>query len=186
MTCAAISSKRRRRLAVIGLAAVLALPVAGCGSTAKEAPAGGTTTTAPTPVPTATPATAITKNLKTEPKVPKPKGPAPTALVKKDVVAGKGPKAKSGDLLSVQYTGVLYSTGEKFDASWTRGAEPFQFPLGAGQVIPGWDRGIPGMRVGGRRELIIPAKLAYGAQGSPPAIGPNEPLIFVVDLVKIG
>ncbi len=179
------SSDQRRRLAAIGLAAIFAVAVAGCGSQ-KETPAGkaATSTTEPTPVPTAE--TTISTNLKAEPQVPKPTGPAPATLVKKDIVTGKGPKAKSGALLSVQYTGVLYSTGEKFDASWTRGAEPFQFPLGAQQVIAGWDKGIPGMRVGGRRELIIPADLAYGAKGYPPAIGPNEPLVFVVDLVKIG
>ena len=118
--------------------------------------------------------------------VPKPSGQPPAGLVKKDLVKGKGPKAKPGDLLSVQYTGVSFSTGQKFDASWDRGAEPFQFQVGSGQVIPGWDKGIPGMRVGGRRELTIPPGQAYGAQGSPPAIGPDETLIFVVDLVKIG
>ena len=85
--------------------------------------------------------------------------------------------------MTVQYVGVTFSTGEQFDASWDSG-QPFSFQLGGGQVIPGWDRGLKGMRKGGRRELTIPPTLAYGAQGSPPAIGPNETLVFVVDLVN--
>jgi peptidylprolyl isomerase len=161
--------------------ALAVLLLAGCGGDDKETPAK-----APESTPTAAAPAAISKDLKTEPVIAKPTGDPPAKLVKKDIVKGKGPKAKSGDLVSMQYTGVSFSTGEKFDASWDRGAEPFQFPLGGGQVIAGWDNGIPGMRVGGRRELIIPPGQAYGPQGSPPAIGPNETLIFVVDLVKIG
>ena len=190
MTTAAISSAFRTTAVV--LTAALALGAAGCGDEeekkAASAPSTGLPTKTATPAADATaPASgAISKNLEEEPIVPKPTGPPPERLVKKDIVKGKGPKATSGDLVSVQYTGVSYSTGEKFDASWDRGAEPFQFPVGGGQVIRGWDQGVPGMRVGGRRELIIPAELAYGAEGAPPAIGPNETLIFVVDLVKIG
>jgi FKBP-type peptidyl-prolyl cis-trans isomerase len=84
----------------------------------------------------------------------------------------------------MQYSGWLYDTGQPFDSSWERG-QPFQFQLG-GQVIPGWNEGIKGMKEGGRRELIIPPDLAYGAQGSPPTIPPNAPLVFVVDLQQIG
>jgi peptidylprolyl isomerase len=84
----------------------------------------------------------------------------------------------------MQYVGVAFSTGEEFDASWDRG-EPFEFTLGNGDVIAGWDEGIVGMKEGGRRKLTIPAEQAYGAQGSPPTIGPNETLVFVVDLEKI-
>jgi peptidylprolyl isomerase len=162
------------------------LLLAGCGGDDSEKPASSSS--AETPAATTAPEQPgkISSDLKSEPTIPKPSGNPPAKLVKKDIVKGKGPKAKAGDLISVQYTGVSYSTGEKFDASWDRGAEPFQFPLGAGQVIVGWDKGVPGMRVGGRRELIIPPDQAYGPQGSPPAIGPNETLIFVVDLVKIG
>jgi peptidylprolyl isomerase len=112
-----------------------------------------------------------------------PEGSPPKSTQTKDIVKGTGEAVKSGDAVSVQYVGVLFKNGKEFDASWDRG-EPFQFTLGAGDVIPGWDKGIPGMRVGGRRELIIPAKDAYGAQGSPPVIGPNEALVFVVDLVS--
>ena len=81
---------------------------------------------------------------------------------------------------------MLFKTGKEFDTSWGKGKQPFQFALGSGQVIPGWDQGVLGMKVGERRRLTIPAALAYGAQGSPPKIGPNEPLIFDIDLKKIG
>jgi peptidylprolyl isomerase len=86
----------------------------------------------------------------------------------------------------MQYVGVLFKDGKEFDSSWANGKKPFQFGLGGGQVIPGWDQGLAGMKVGGRRKLIIPADLAYGAQGSPPKIGPNQALIFDIDLEKIG
>ena len=86
-------------------------------------------------------------------------------------------------MVSVEYVGVGYESGKEFDASW--GREPFAFQLGAGMVIPGWDQGVEGMKAGGRRELIIPPELAYGAAGSPPAIGPNETLIFVIDLLAV-
>jgi peptidylprolyl isomerase len=84
----------------------------------------------------------------------------------------------------MQYVGIAFSTGEEFDASWGRG-QPFKFKLGQGMVIPGWDKGIVGMRAGGRRQLVIPPDLAYGAQGQPPSIGPNETLVFDVDLLKV-
>jgi len=113
-----------------------------------------------------------------------PSGPAPKKLTEKELVEGTGAEAKSGDEVTVQYVGVDYKTGKEFDASWDRG-EPFSFTLGAGEVIPGWDQGVEGMKVGGRRELIIPPELAYGPAGSPPAIGPNETLIFVIDLLAV-
>ena len=115
----------------------------------------------------------------------KPTGSPPRKLVTEDIVKGKGRAAKAGDSVTVQYVGVSFSTGEQFDASWDIG-QPFNFPLGAGQVIPGWDKGIAGMRPGGRRVLTIPPELAYGAEGFPPDIAPNETLVFVVDLVSIG
>jgi peptidylprolyl isomerase len=120
----------------------------------------------------------------TKPVIPRPSGSPPRRLRKEDVVRGKGPAAKPGDTLTVHYAGVTFSTGEEFDASWNSG-QPFVFPLGAGQVIEGWDRGFVGMRAGGRRILTIPPEQAYGAQGFPPAIGPNETLVFVVDLLQI-
>ena len=107
---------------------------------------------------------------------------APTTLVIEDLAVGDGAEAKAGDSISAHYVGVAHSTGEEFDASWNRGS-PLDFRLGVGQVIKGWDDGIVGMRVGGRRKLIIPASLAYGDRGAGGAIKPGEALIFVVDLV---
>jgi peptidylprolyl isomerase len=113
-----------------------------------------------------------------------PKGAPPKKLEVREIEEGTGAEAKSGDEVTVQYVGVNYKNGKEFDASWDRG-EPFTFQLGAGMVIPGWDQGVEGMKVGGRRELIIPPELAYGPEGSPPAIGPNETLIFVIDLLAV-
>lgn len=110
-----------------------------------------------------------------------PSGAPPKSLEIKDLEEGSGAAAKSGDTVTVNYVGVNYKTGKEFDASWDRG-EPFPFTLGAGQVIPGWEKGVEGMKVGGRRELIIPPSLGYGSAGSPPVIPPNETLVFVVDL----
>ncbi|MGI8779316.1 MAG: FKBP-type peptidyl-prolyl cis-trans isomerase [Solirubrobacteraceae bacterium] len=123
--------------------------------------------------------------METKPEVAKPSGAPPAELQQQDVVEGKGKAAKPGDTVSVQYVGNSWSTGAQFDASWDRGSEPFAFPLGAGQVIPGWDQGVAGMKVGGRRVLVIPPDLAYGDQSPSPEIAPNETLIFVVDLKKV-
>ena len=120
-----------------------------------------------------------------KPTVEVPKGPAPTHLVVRDLKTGDGAEAKSGDRVSVQYVGVLYSDGKQFDSSFDRG-QPFSFQLGGGQVIPGWDQGVAGMKVGGRRELIIPPDLGYGALGQPPTIPANATLVFVIDLVSVG
>jgi peptidylprolyl isomerase len=127
----------------------------------------------------------ISTDLSSKPEIPVSDDPPPTALESEDIVEGDGATAKAGDDVTVQYVGVDYETGEEFDASWDSG-QPFEFKLGAGQVIPGWDQGVEGMKEGGRRELIIPPDLAYGAQGQPPAIGPDATLVFVVDLVKVG
>ncbi|MGZ5311288.1 MAG: FKBP-type peptidyl-prolyl cis-trans isomerase [Solirubrobacterales bacterium] len=105
-------------------------------------------------------------------------------MVVEDIEEGDGAEAKSGDTVSVNYVGVLYENGEEFDASFDTG-QPFEFQLGAGNVIPGWDQGVEGMKVGGRRQLIIPPELAYGAQGSPPDIPPNSTLVFVIDLLSV-
>ena len=126
----------------------------------------------------------ISTDLSTKPEIPTPDGAPPTQLEVNDVVEGDGPAAQAGDQITVQYVGVDYTTGAQFDASWDRG-QPFPFQLGSGQVIPGWDQGLEGMKVGGRRELIIPPDLAYGPQGSPPDIGPNATLIFVIDLTDV-
>lgn len=119
-----------------------------------------------------------------KPEVDFPGGEPPADLEIKDIWEGDGPVAKAGDTVQVHYVGVAFSTGEEFDASWNRGT-PLGFQLGAGQVIAGWDQGVQGMKVGGRRRLDIPAALGYGAQGAPPVIAPNESLIFVCDLVAV-
>lgn len=119
-----------------------------------------------------------------KPVIEVPDEPAPTELVSEDIVPGDGATAAAGDALTVQYVGVDYETGAQFDASWDTG-QPFEFELGAGGVIPGWDEGIEGMQVGGRRMLTIPPDLAYGPQGSPPDIGANATLVFVIDLLDV-
>ena len=121
---------------------------------------------------------------KQKPEIDFPGDAAPTDLEITDDIVGEGPEAKAGDAVAVHYVGVAHSTGEEFDASYNRGT-PLQFKLGVGMVIAGWDQGVQGMRVGGRRTLRIPPHLAYGPNGVPGAIGPNESLIFVCDLEGI-
>jgi len=118
------------------------------------------------------------------PEVDFPEGAPPSDLVVIDLVEGDGDEAVAGRTAVVHYVGVAFSSGEEFDASWNRG-EPFAFKLGKGQVIPGWDAGVEGMRVGGRRKLTIPSALAYGARGAGGVIAPHEPLVFVVDLLSV-
>ncbi|MBW3652403.1 MAG: FKBP-type peptidyl-prolyl cis-trans isomerase [Actinobacteria bacterium] len=125
----------------------------------------------------------MSTDLSSKPEIPKPSGEPPKKLVTKDVVKGTGATAKAGDTVAVHYVGVLHETGEQFDASWDSG-RPFSFVLGQGNVIPGWDEGVAGMQVGGRRLLVIPPDLAYGEQGQG-SIGPNETLVFVVDLLNV-
>jgi len=180
--------------------AVAALLVAGCGgddngSATTDTAATQTQATQPTTTTEEPPApkaekvkpTAGEADIDRKPKVPKGKGDTPSGLEVQDLIVGKGKKAKSGDTVSVKYVGVVFDNGKEFDASWKGGkGQTFQFPLGGGQVIPGWDQGLVGMKEGGRRKLIIPPVLAYGAQGFPPDIPPNAALIFDVDLVKAG
>ncbi|AGJ53936.1 peptidylprolyl isomerase [Streptomyces sp. FT05W] len=120
-----------------------------------------------------------------KPEIDFPGGEPPADLEIKEIWEGDGPVAQAGQTVSVHYVGVAFSTGEEFDASWNRGT-PLQFQLGAGQVIAGWDKGVQGMKVGGRRQLTIPAHLAYGDRGAGGgAIAPGETLIFVCDLVGV-
>lgn len=136
-------------------------------STGSASTTGGTPTSGP---------------LSQEPKMPTGVGSPPTHLVKQDVIIGKGAEAKAGETVEVNYVGGIWKTGKVFDASWKR-KEPFTFALGAGQVIKGWDEGVVGMKVGGRRLLVIPPELAYGSKGSG-TIPPNSELTFVIDLLK--
>jgi peptidylprolyl isomerase len=126
----------------------------------------------------------VSKTLGQKPKIGRAHGHSPATLKAKDVVTGHGRIAKPGDTVVTNYAGVLYRGGTAFDNSWDRG-QPFAFTLGGGEVIAGWDKGIAGMRVGGRRILVLPPRLGYGAQGSPPTIPANAALIFVVDLVDV-
>jgi len=119
-----------------------------------------------------------------KPEIDFPEGAPPADLVVEDITVGDGEEAAAGRTAVVHYVGVAFSTGEEFDASWNRG-ETFDFPLGAGAVIAGWDRGVVGMKVGGRRRLVIPPELAYGDRGAGAVITPGETLIFVVDLVAL-
>ena len=114
-----------------------------------------------------------------------PAGEAPTELQLEDIVVGDGAEATTGTQVNVDYVGVSWSTGKEFDASWNHGSQ-FAFGLGAGQVIAGWDQGVAGMKVGGRRRITIPPAMGYGASGAGGVIAPNETLVFVVDLRNIG
>ena len=119
-----------------------------------------------------------------KPQIDKPEGDIPFDLGIEEIVVGAGDEAVSGSKVAVHYVGVSFSTGDEFDASWDRG-EAFKFKLGAGNVIPGWDAGVVGMKVGGRRKLTIPSAMAYGARGAGGVIKPHEPLVFVVDLLSV-
>ena len=192
---------RTRFLSVPALVAAAVL-AAGCGDDNSDSNTESatiqtqtqTTPTTTTPQESAAPKarkvepSAGEANLDRKPKVPEGKGDPPSKLVVQDLIVGKGKTARAGDTVTVQYVGVLFDNGKQFDTSWQGGkpGQGFQFPLGAGQVIPGWDQGVGGMREGGRRKLIIPADLAYGAQGFPPDIPPDAALIFDIDLEKAG
>jgi peptidylprolyl isomerase len=178
----------------------LPLAIGACGGGTKtadipsaDAPTDtGSTTTEAVATPKPSPPTAAIKALaakvstdtKKRPAIAKPKGKPPTKLMVVDIVEGKGPASKSGDQLQMDYTGVSWSTGKEFDSSWKRGGADFPLQLGAGGVIQGWEEGVPGMKQGGRRLLVIPPDLGYGAQGSS-GIAPNETLLFVVDARKV-
>jgi peptidylprolyl isomerase len=154
---------------------VLGLALAGCASKKKVSSTSGSNCTAASASADVGKKPIVTINGEC---------PAPGKLVTQDIVTGAGAEAVSGKTVSVQYVGVAYSTKQEFDASWDRGS-PFQFQLGAGMVIKGWDQGFAGMKVGGRRLLIIPPDLGYGKQGAGGAIGPDETLVFAVDLVDV-
>ena len=176
----------RNILKILSVAAAGIL-LLGCGNDGGQSAATDSSTEIPTSieiVPTPTPAGDVDNaDLSVKPLVTIPPSSPPTELLIEDLVVGSGSPVGVGDFLIMDYVGVSYSTGLQFDASWDRGS-PFPFELGAGRVIQGWDQGIVGMSVGGRRSLTIPPELAYGENGSGSgSIGPNETLVFVVDLI---
>jgi peptidylprolyl isomerase len=187
------------------LPAVAALALAACGnSTPPAASSSGTTTTSTTAAPPTTTTTtagapaaggsayaAVPTQDRSPagttgkaPTVTVPTGAPPTQLESSDLITGTGPAVKDGDKVTVQYVLATYSSKMVIQSSWT--AQPFSFTLGQGQVIAGWDKGVVGMQVGGRRELIIPPSLGYGAVSQGPGIAANDTLVFVIDLLKIG
>jgi peptidylprolyl isomerase len=173
-----------RRLPSCLLLLVLALAACGGGDGGEPTAKSTKTTSKTTEEPSPAAQREALKDTSTKPVIPKPAGSPPRRLVKEDIVKGKGPAAKPGDTLTVNYVGIAFSTGKQFDASWDRG-QPLPVPLGGHKVIQGWERGLVGMRKGGRRMLTIPPELAYGTEGYPPAIAPNETLIFVIDLLSL-
>lgn len=197
-------AKARLSALVAASAFGAALLLAGCGGSSKQSSnilpgvenknaaaeaqklerTESSTTTSTTSSAAASVSTPSSGPLSKEPKVAKPSGAPPSHLVTKDLITGSGPVAKSGDSVTVNYVGVLFKTGKVFNASWET-KQPFSFTLGKGEVIEGWDKGVVGMHVGGRRELIIPASEAYKQKGSPPTIPGNEALVFVVDLLAV-
>jgi peptidylprolyl isomerase len=174
--------------AVFGLAACSnssASPTTSTTATTSAASAttgGAGTSSAIAPIPTNDRSPAGTSGK--EPTVVVPPGAPPTQLESADLIVGTGPAAAAGDSVTVQYVLATYSSRKVIQASWT--SQPFGFTLGEGQVIPGWDKGVVGMKVGGRRELIIPPSLGYGDESPGAGIAPNDTLVFVVDLLKIG
>ncbi|MGN6254555.1 MAG: FKBP-type peptidyl-prolyl cis-trans isomerase [Solirubrobacterales bacterium] len=172
-------------------ALTLVLAIAGCGGGSSSATTSGSGATG-SQEKTSEEESAFKENAAGEyiaetsegvPQVTVPKGPPPKKLVVEDLKQGKGATAKAGDKVTVHYVGVVYKTKEQFDANWEN--EPFSFKLGAQEVIPGWDKGVPGMKVGGRRKLTIPPALAYGSQGVYPSIPPNSTLVFVIELLRV-
>ncbi len=175
-----------------------ALGLAGCGSSPTTPTTATTATTAASSTTTSSVAAAGSSGIAsipapdrspagsagTAPTVVVPPGAPPTQLESADLIVGTGAAAAAGDNITVQYVLATYSARKVIQSSWT--GQPFQFTLGEGQVIPGWDKGVVGMKVGGRRELIIPPSLGYGDQSQGPGIAANDTLVFVVDLLKIG
>jgi len=178
----------RLMLSLIVVVAVLAITACGDDDDSSGGGSGGDeaaqqdtgTETEPSPAD----AHEALKDTSTKPVIPKPTGSPPRKLVKEDIVKGRGPGAKPGDTVVVNYVGMNFSNGQEFDASWDAGA-PFPVQLGTGGVIAGWEKGLIGIKEGGRRKLVIPPELGYGAQGFPPSIPPNETLVFVIDAVSI-
>lgn len=170
-----------RTTIAIALAAVLLAACGSSGSTQSSASSSSTASSTSGGSTAAAPPVVNATDMKTKPVPGKGTEPAPTTLVIKDLVVGTGAEAQASSTVTVQYVGTNYADGKEFDSSWAHG-QPAVFPLNG--VIPGFARGIVGMKVGGRRELVIPPALGYGAQGNGP-VGPNETLVFVIDLLAV-
>jgi len=182
---------------IVALCLALAAAVAGCGSSGSTSDSSSesntpaestgstesTESTESTSPGESTDSAELPATKKTKPKVTVPKGISPKKFAIKELEKGTGPSVKSGDTVTIQYVVVGYDTKREVDSSWNRG--PYTFTLGAGEALKGGERGVEGMKVGGRRELVVPGKLAYGSEGQPPFIGPNETLIMVVDLLAL-
>jgi peptidylprolyl isomerase len=184
-----------KRLLCTGVMVLLSGVLAACGSSKAPgvdlAPGSGSTQAAVTAATTTTSATSSSTSqikpppqLASKPVVKPPSGPPPKNLVSKDLITGTGKAASTGSTITVNYVGVLYKGGKEFDSSWKRN-QTFSTALSSGNVIDGWVKGLAGMKVGGRRELIIPPNLGYGKTGSPPTIPANATLVFVVDLLSV-
>jgi peptidylprolyl isomerase len=169
------------------ITACFAVMAAGCGSDSSSTSTGGekASTAVGKNEESATQETEAAKKPEQPPKVAVPKGPPSKKLEVDDLRAGSGIPAKPGRAVTVSYVGVNYKTGEEFDSYWHKEGEPFNFTLGTGEVIPGWDQGLEGMKAGGLRKLIIPPQLAYGSKGVPPAIPSNETLVFLVEMEAV-
>ena len=181
----------RRTMIVVALSAIAIAIAAIVGAGSKDS-ASSTSTEAVQTAPAEAPSTQAQEETKVDaaisekPVLVKKTGTPPTTLVTKDLVSGSGPAAKSGDAVVMRYIGADWKTNKVFDASWNSSPNEFPLTLGQGTVIACWETGVVGMKVGGRRELICPPDIAYGAEGRPPSIAPNSTLVFVVDLIKIG
>ncbi len=179
----------KQRIVPVLVSAATAVGLAACGSSKAPgvvpAPSGGATADASAATSSTSTTPTIPPAIAKKPIVVVPAGPAPTHLVTKDLIVGTGATASPGQNITVNYVGVLYKGGKQFDASWDRN-QTFTTPLSNGSVIPGWVQGIAGMKVGGRRMLIIPPNLAYGKAGQSPTIPANATLVFVVDLISVG
>src|SRR5215213_6054316 len=171
------------RAVLVVIAVVAVFGVTACGDDDGSSAGGGDGQQRQQQTETTPPEEAL-KDTSTKPVIPKPTGSPPRKLVKEDIVKGTGPGAKKGDTVVVHYVGMNFSNGHEFDASWDTGS-PFPVQLGQGMVIAGWEKGLIGIKKGGRRMLTIPPELGYGAQGHPPDIPPNETLVFVIDAISI-
>jgi FKBP-type peptidyl-prolyl cis-trans isomerase len=183
---------RRRPAGQTLLALALAGSLAACGGGDDETAASAEASATPTELTCPIEATEVpapegaTTDLSVKPEVQPGEGPAPTELQYSDIVVGDGEVAETGDQVEVKYVGAFYETGEEFDSSWSRGEdETLPFGICRQGVVPGFAVGPTGMKVGGRRRIVIPPELGYGAQGSPPTIPANSTLVFVVDLVEV-